>query len=223
MIEAGDGIAAQYQAFRGYADLARARGDDVDRRAVRRRAPTSSSSTSTPTGESRLARGSTPAAATPTALRSPAGARRTRCSWPTTRSSTRTAARPTTSSTTCTRCTPNGRPSNIESSTYVPDVLFAYGRSEQGWAWMKDIIIARWTSRTRSSQQGTNGDYPEMPFTLVSQTVEGLAGVVPDAPSHCRLHPVAAAARTSAGWIWTTSWWASTTSACATTAAPGPP
>ncbi|MCB5167977.1 hypothetical protein LG634_24510 [Streptomyces bambusae] len=34
-----------------------------------------------------------------------------------------------------------------------------------------------------NTAQGTNGDYPEVSFTLLGQTVEGLLGVTPDAPA----------------------------------------
>ncbi|MET7966339.1 NPCBM/NEW2 domain-containing protein [Micromonospora sp. NPDC005305] len=75
------------------------------------------------------------------------------------------------------------RPPNIEATTYVPDAMFNYGFDEQAWTWMKDII-AKLHLPHEVPTQGTNGDYPETSFTLVSQTVEGLAGVRPDAPEH---------------------------------------
>ncbi|MET8832891.1 NPCBM/NEW2 domain-containing protein [Micromonospora sp. NPDC004540] len=75
------------------------------------------------------------------------------------------------------------RPPNIEATTYVPDALFNYGFDEQAWTWMKDII-AKLHLPHEVPTQGTNGDYPETSFTLVSQTVEGLAGVRPNAPEH---------------------------------------
>jgi hypothetical protein len=34
------------------------------------------------------------------------------------------------------------------------------------------------------TQQGKNGEYPEVSFTLVSQVVEGLMGIEPDAANH---------------------------------------
>lgn len=75
------------------------------------------------------------------------------------------------------------RPPNIEATTYVPDALFNYGHDEQAWAWMKDII-SKLHLPHEVRTQGVNGDYPETSYTLVSQTVEGLAGVRPDAPEH---------------------------------------
>ncbi|MFG3690658.1 NPCBM/NEW2 domain-containing protein [Micromonospora sp. NPDC047740] len=75
------------------------------------------------------------------------------------------------------------RPPNIEATTYVPDALFNYGFDVQAWTWMKDII-SKLHLPHEVPTQGTNGDYPETSFTLVSQTVEGLAGVRPNAPEH---------------------------------------
>ncbi|AWB96632.1 hypothetical protein DCE93_14065 [Agromyces badenianii] len=75
------------------------------------------------------------------------------------------------------------RPPNIEATTYVPDALFNYGHDEQAWAWMKDII-SKLHLPHEVRTQGVNGDYPELSYTLVSQTVEGLAGVRPNAPEH---------------------------------------
>ncbi|MEQ7007090.1 NPCBM/NEW2 domain-containing protein [Actinopolymorpha sp. B17G11] len=182
MIEAGDGIAAQYQAFRGYAELARARGDESLAEQFDTRADELFEYFNTDWGVApgawEYARG-----------RNPDGAQV--AGWGQENSMFMAYDE---------IIDPNSRkaddfidymyqmyterrPSNIESSSYVPDVMFAYGRSEQGWAWMKDIIGAL-NEPHEVVQQGTNGDYPEVSFTLVSHTVEGLAGVVPDAPGH---------------------------------------
>lgn len=75
------------------------------------------------------------------------------------------------------------RPENIEALTYVPDALFEYGHDAEAYAWMQDIVSHLHEPHV-VSQQGVNGDYPETSFTLVSQTVEGLAGVEPNAPEH---------------------------------------
>lgn len=73
-------------------------------------------------------------------------------------------------------------PSNIEAYTYLPDTFFPYNRNEDAWKWMKYIIGQRDITHEVSSQ-GTNGDYPEISYTLIGQTVEGLMGVQPDAPN----------------------------------------
>ncbi|MGW5684908.1 hypothetical protein [Nonomuraea sp. NPDC003754] len=74
-----------------------------------------------------------------------------------------------------------GRPRNIEAITYLPDTFFRHNRAGTAWKWMQDVYDRR-EERHVSSRQGLNGDYPEVPFTLVSQTVEGLMGIQPDAP-----------------------------------------
>lgn len=182
MIEAGDGIAAQYQAFRGYAELARARGDVALGKQFDTRAGELfkyfNKDWGTALGVGEYVRGRTPDGA------KVAG-------WGQENSMFMAYDE---------IIDPNSRktdefldymyknyvanrPTNIESSTYVPDVMFAYGRSEQGWAWMKDIISVLDKPHEVPSQ-GSNGDYPEVSYTLLSQTVEGLAGIVPDAPAH---------------------------------------
>ena len=72
---------------------------------------------------------------------------------------------------------------NIESTTYLPDMFFRNNRNDTAWSWMKKIYGERELQHVNSSQ-GPNGDYPEVSFTLVSQTVEGLMGITPDAASH---------------------------------------
>ncbi|MCX5130220.1 hypothetical protein [Streptomyces sp. NBC_00347] len=76
-----------------------------------------------------------------------------------------------------------GRPSNIEALTYLPDTFFRNNRNDTGWKWMKDVYDHKDVQHV-NTKQGTNGDYPEVSFTLLGQTVEGLLGVTPDAPSH---------------------------------------
>jgi hypothetical protein len=74
-------------------------------------------------------------------------------------------------------------PNNIEAYTYIPDTYFPYNRSEDAWKWMKYIINRKDLPHERPSQ-GTNGDYPEISYTFVSQTMEGLMGVEANAPRH---------------------------------------
>ncbi|WP_282696927.1 hypothetical protein [Streptomyces sp. CC208A] len=74
------------------------------------------------------------------------------------------------------------RPANIEALTYLPDTFFANGRPDTAWAWMKHIHARKDVPHV-NRRQGTNGDYPEVSFTLVGQTVQGLLGVTPDAPA----------------------------------------
>lgn len=71
-------------------------------------------------------------------------------------------------------------PSNIEAYTYIPDMLFAYNRSDDAWKWMEYIASVKDNPHERPIQ-GTNGDYPEISFTYVSHTIEGMMGVEPNA------------------------------------------
>lgn len=73
------------------------------------------------------------------------------------------------------------RPRNIEALTYLPDMFFRHGRVDQGWAWMQRIHAAR-DDAHEVAEQGANGTYPEVPFTLLAQTVLGIVGLEPDAP-----------------------------------------
>lgn len=71
-------------------------------------------------------------------------------------------------------------PGNLEAYTYIPDMLFLYNRNEDAWKWMKYITSIKDLPHERPSQ-GTNGDYPEISFTFVSHTIEGMMGVKPNA------------------------------------------
>ncbi len=72
---------------------------------------------------------------------------------------------------------------NIEAYTYLPDTFFKYNWSDEAWKWMKYILDQRNNPHERPSQ-GTNGDYPEISFTTVSQVIEGMMGIEADAPQH---------------------------------------
>ena len=67
---------------------------------------------------------------------------------------------------------PKTRPSNIEATSYIPDVFFARGDRESAWKWMENIHKAPASAR----------DYPEISFTVISHVICGLLGVIPDAP-----------------------------------------
>lgn len=68
------------------------------------------------------------------------------------------------------------REDNIESLTYLPEVFFPYHQNDRAWFWMKHIVSQKDLPHEHRSQ-GTNGDYPEISFTFVSQVIEGLLGV----------------------------------------------
>lgn len=62
----------------------------------------------------------------------------------------------------------SGRPSNIEARSYLPETFFNSNRIEQGWKWMNKTT--------------GDGNYPEISFVLVSNIIEGLMGMEPNAP-----------------------------------------
>ena len=71
--------------------------------------------------------------------------------------------------------TPEGRPPNLEAISYLPGVFLPYHRVEEGWRWLEYIIDQR------------DREYPEISYTLVSHVVTGLLGVEPNAPEHALL------------------------------------
>ncbi|MFF2272446.1 hypothetical protein ACFVTX_09245 [Agromyces sp. NPDC058136] len=73
-------------------------------------------------------------------------------------------------------------PSNIEALSYLPDVFLRHGRADAAYAWMREIH-ARRDDLHEVQQQGANGDYPELAFALVGHLVAGLLGLEPDAGS----------------------------------------
>lgn len=72
------------------------------------------------------------------------------------------------------------REDNLESLTYLPEVFFPYHQNDRAWYWMRHIISQKDLPHERPSQ-GKNGDYPEISFTFISQVVEGMLGVCVDA------------------------------------------
>jgi hypothetical protein len=72
-------------------------------------------------------------------------------------------------------------PDNIEAISYVPEVFFIHHKNETAWKWMKHIISEINTEHVQSSLTGTNGNYPEVSFVLISNVIENLLGVQPNA------------------------------------------
>jgi hypothetical protein len=55
-------------------------------------------------------------------------------------------------------------PINIEATTYYPEAMFNYGRSELGWYWLKQDMYS-------------NSPYPEVSYVMVANIVNGMMGV----------------------------------------------
>lgn len=66
--------------------------------------------------------------------------------------------------------TPEGRPTNLEAITYLPGVFFPHNRVEDAWKWLEYIM------------DQPDKEYPEISYTLISHIVEGLLGFKPNAP-----------------------------------------
>lgn len=71
---------------------------------------------------------------------------------------------------------------NIESYTYLPQLFFAYNRIEDAYKYL-NYIIDHLDSPHEVSSQGSNRDFPEVSFTMVSNLVEGMMGVQANAPN----------------------------------------
>lgn len=67
---------------------------------------------------------------------------------------------------------PKQRPTNLEAISYLPGVFFPYNRGEDAWKWLEYII------------DQPDREYPEISYTLIGHVVEGLLGVEPNAPEH---------------------------------------
>jgi hypothetical protein len=70
---------------------------------------------------------------------------------------------------------PSDRPSNLEAISYLPGTFWPYNRVETAWKWLEYII------------DQPNREYPEISYTLISHVVEGLLGFEPNAPENAFL------------------------------------
>ncbi len=75
---------------------------------------------------------------------------------------------------------PQLAPTNIEALSYLPDVFLRHGRPDTADEWMR-LLYARRDDAHEVPQQGRNGTYPELSFTLVGQIAAGFLGLEPDA------------------------------------------
>ncbi|MEK4344088.1 chitobiase/beta-hexosaminidase C-terminal domain-containing protein [Paenibacillus sp. FSL P4-0184] len=76
-------------------------------------------------------------------------------------------------------------PANIEAYSYLPDTFYPYNRVDEGWKWLKFLMETR-ENRHELYNSGTltNGEYPEISYTIIGNIIEGLMGVEPNAPQH---------------------------------------
>ncbi|MFF9144904.1 hypothetical protein ACF1BN_08620 [Streptomyces sp. NPDC014861] len=181
VIEAGDGVAAQYQAFRAMSDLAKSKGDTTLSNTYKQKADDLKAyfnDTWAGSGNGAdMVRAYTKEGAPVTGWGK-------EMSWIMLQKEiTATGARTDAYLTYVdTESQGSGRSRNIEAYTYLPDTFFTYDWNDTAWKWMQYVYDQRDVQHV-VSKQGPNGDYPEVSYTLVSQTVEGLMGVRPDAPA----------------------------------------
>ncbi|MEZ4702546.1 MAG: hypothetical protein R2834_19590 [Rhodothermales bacterium] len=72
-------------------------------------------------------------------------------------------------------------PDNIEALTYIPETFFLHHRNEEGWRWMKHIMMRLDQDHSHRIATGRNGDYPEVSYVLIQNAVVDLLGLSPDA------------------------------------------
>ena len=68
------------------------------------------------------------------------------------------------------------REDNIESYTYLPDMYFKNHQPDRAWHFMR-YIMSQFDLPHERASQGTNGDYPEISFTFISQVICGMLGI----------------------------------------------
>lgn len=75
-------------------------------------------------------------------------------------------------------------PDNVEALSYLPETFFLHHQNERGWQWMDHIMKNLKQDHTYESATGKNGDYPEVSYVLVSNMIEDLMGLAPNAPEN---------------------------------------
>lgn len=77
---------------------------------------------------------------------------------------------------------PENIPVNIEAISYLPDTYFPYNRVEEGWKWMQ-YILDTYQKPHAVLKGGTNGDYPEVSYVVISSIIRNMMGVEADIPA----------------------------------------
>ncbi len=71
-------------------------------------------------------------------------------------------------------------PDNIEALSYIPETFFAHHQNEIAWKWMKHIIVNLNNDHSYQSATGSNGDYPEVSYVLIQNIIKDLGGISPN-------------------------------------------
>ena len=72
-------------------------------------------------------------------------------------------------------------PDNVEALSYLPETFFLHHQNERGWLWMDHIMKNLKQDHAYESATGKNSDYPEVSYVLISNMVEDLLGISPNA------------------------------------------
>lgn len=64
----------------------------------------------------------------------------------------------------------NDDPLNVEATTYLPEMYYKYNKTSAAWNWINKTLTDKNT-------------YPEVSFTAISNIIEGMMGIQPDAPN----------------------------------------
>ena len=72
-------------------------------------------------------------------------------------------------------------PDNIEALSYIPEVFFQYHQDERAWQWIQHIISRIDQEHVQAKLSGKNGNYPEVSYVLVSNLVRDMMGIQPNA------------------------------------------
>jgi len=183
LLEAGDGIACQYQAFVSYAKMLEIRGLVKDAESYTRKANNLKDFFNTIWGKQNgienFVRGYTTLDESPTDFGKES-------SWfiP-----LKYLSKPSAVNTNYLKYIsssledPNKIPKNIEALSYLPDLFFSYNQIDEGWYWMKKIMESQNDSNV-TENKGSDGNYPELSFTIISGVVENLMGIEPNAQYH---------------------------------------
>jgi len=75
-------------------------------------------------------------------------------------------------------------PDNVEALSYLPETFFYHHQNERAWRWMKHIMDNLKEGHTYEEATGKNGDYPEVSYVLVRNMVKDLMGLSPDIPNN---------------------------------------
>ncbi|MDT0552135.1 hypothetical protein [Urechidicola vernalis] len=70
-------------------------------------------------------------------------------------------------------------PENIEALSYIPELYFKHHQNELGYKWMLHIMNNLKQEHTYQKATGRNGDYPEVSYVLIRNLIVDMLGITP--------------------------------------------